>query len=181
MGVFEGCIFPLLHVIIPRPGAECNNCKPRSSNVVTDPGFQIIHSGSAPDSLPISISRKKVDPGVAQSYRLGPIGRPECPIGHGVSTLFPPFPHRFSAAEMARRPLNPASTRHQRLADILNTFISMYSSGNPIHTPYHALHAADSSSRDYGLPCSLAFTFVSGMFCMRHLFPVLAVFSFRPT
>lgn len=36
------------HVIIPRPGAECNNAKRRSSDSVTDPGFQIAISGPLP-------------------------------------------------------------------------------------------------------------------------------------
>jgi hypothetical protein len=55
------------HVIIPRPGAERNNCKRRSSDSVTDPGFQIAMSGP----LPFRIS-----PGFTSNFHSEKEGQP---------------------------------------------------------------------------------------------------------
>lgn len=71
-GSLRSVSFHWQHVIIPRPGAECNNCKRRSSDFSHRSGFPDCdlrpHSGSVPDSPVIPILGKKDDPG---NYRVG--------------------------------------------------------------------------------------------------------------
>lgn len=193
MGAFWGSLkfvsFHWQHVIIPRPGAECNNCKRRSRQI--QPGFPdrdvrpiTTHSGSPPDS---PLWARRATPG-NYGVAVCRTGKGSLSAARDASMRWPirlseclisllPYPHcsRIASPQYYRYISSYHHSEHSIHAhDPLRGIISTpqpFLSISP-RTPRVMQFTPDSSSRDHGSPCSLAFvlTSTSGMCCMRQFF-----------